>query len=133
MKKIAVIIFSAVLIYKYLDYSGYFLDKTDPVEISKYFLDCLKRRDWFVTYPVFVNNKFAPAKLDREARENNCYLIDKVEYKLTSQKNDITVVNAEITYKDKAACTAVITMEKKGNNMLISDFEFKKNNLRNKK
>ena len=58
MKKPIVICISIFLFSMFLVYCGVFRDYTNPIDVTKYYLECLKSKEGFLTYDISTPDFF---------------------------------------------------------------------------
>ena len=113
------------LFIMFLIYSGIFQDNTDPLKVSKYYLEYLKNGEWFLAYRIYKREFF-----DYNQAVNNLIYyyfqpIKDIKLKIIEMKINHAIVQAKIIYKNYGIIYSTITLEKEDKNWLITDVELK--------
>lgn len=124
MKKTIAIILLIFFIFLTLNYRGCFRDDRDPLQVVKYFFECLKNNEWFLTYQVYDHRYFNDGKMRNFYRQYKMPLIERIELNLAQMKGDNARIQARMIYKDKEVLCGVISLEKSGKIWLIKDLSF---------
>ncbi len=120
MKKLIVVILFPILIFISLSYHGVFRNNNNPLDVTKYFFECIKSNEWFLTYQVFDRKKFNAGLIRGLYAEYNVSLVDKIDLDLGETKNANASVKAKLNYKGKKTRYLIVDLEKSGNIWLVS-------------
>lgn len=119
VKKIIIIAISIYLMFMFLVYAGIFRDNTDPLDVTKYYLECLKNKEGFLTYPISAPGCFDEDRRRKLYKKYKMGNIAKIDLKLLETKGDYAYVQAKMIYKDKQTTVAVVELEREGRAWLI--------------
>lgn len=125
MKKIIVFTIAVYLFFMFLVYSGVFIDYTDPMAVTKYYFDCLKNREGFLTYKIYKSESFNEDKLGELYSKYKMHSIKKIELNFLGINYTRAFVEAKIIYKDKQVNYATVELEKSEKNWLIKKVGYK--------
>ncbi len=112
MKRNIAIIISVCLIFMFLVYSGVFRDYKNPVKVTEYYLECLRNKEGFLTYPISTPEYF---DMDRRYERHYKYrLFDALKMKpqLIEIKDNSAFVKVQITYKNKSCAEIKFELKK---------------------
>lgn len=124
MKNIIIIALSGFLIYMFLVYAGAFRDFTNPLEVAKYYLECVRNREGFLTYPIYKREYFDEDKHGNIYRENKLFLVDKIKLTLLKLAGNYANVRAELIYKDNRLRYCLIELEQVNSAWLVKNVKF---------
>ena len=129
MKKIIVILASAYLFFMFLVYSNVFRNFSDPVEVTKYFLECFKNREGFLTYQISEEEFFNE---DREGTFYQRYGLGnsiRIEYSLIKIENAHAFVRATIFHKRGTPTNLFVALKKDASAWKIREITAEKDYL----
>jgi len=111
MKKTIVIAILICLFYMFLVYSGVFRNNSDPLAVSRYYYECLRNWEWFLTYPIYKKTYFNYSRDIQDYKQHKIYLVKKIDFSLLSISQKNAFVLAKISYKDNSVITGIIELE----------------------
>jgi len=114
MKRNIIIAASFYLIFMFLVYSGIFLNKTDPAAVTKFYLECLRNREGFLTYSISAPGYFNPDKYNDIYKKYKMGNIASINLRLPAIKGHLAYVETKIIYKDNSIINAVAELEREG-------------------
>jgi len=127
----------------FLVYSGVFRDNTDPLQVTRYFIECLRNREYFLLNQIrspesfdeenayeetkeIYKEKLANSpnmenkkKLEKEISKYRFYLIKEIQYDLLDITDKNAFVQVKIIYKDKRINYDFVELEKSEKKWLI--------------
>lgn len=109
--------------FMFLSYAGFFRDYSDPLSVAKYYLECIKNREGFLTYQITAPEGFYP---DIRGQRRSYYGLDKaskIEFKLLDKGPQLAHVEVKLVYSDNNAKIVVITLAKKEDNWLVGTLQ----------
>ena len=109
----------------FLIYSGTFQDNTDPLKVSRYYLESLKNGEWFLAYRIYKREFFDYNKAVNNLIYYYFQPIKDINLKIIEMKINRAFVQAKIIYKNNSIIYSTITLEKEDKNWLITDVELK--------
>jgi len=124
-KKVIIIAISIHLIAMFLVYSGVFRDYTNPLVVTKYYFECLRNREGFLTYSVSANSFFDPDKSLMLYTKYNMYHIKEIKPRLLDIKGEIAHVQVDILYRDGDIVTAIVELERSNKGWLMNSVVYK--------
>lgn len=133
MKRNITIVVSIFLIFMFLVYSGVFMDFSKPVTVVRYYFDCLKNREGFLTYHISKPEFFDEDKLGNIYQRYNLRNAKKTVFNLKEMSNNYAIVQAIINYKSEIPAYLLIKLEKNDNNWLINSIGFERSGLRDER
>jgi len=121
MKKViafAIFVFSA---YMFLTYAGVFRDLKNPLEVAKYYLECIKNREGFLVYSISKREYFDEDKNGSIYQAYQLYRVKKIKLVLSELKDNYAQVKASLVYGGGGCVQAAIALEKTGPVWLITN------------
>lgn len=113
MKKFIVSVIFVYLLLMFLIYSGIFRNFTDPIVVTKYYFDCLKNREGFLTYKVSSFPFFNEDKSGKLYKKYKMYLVKNIIFNLLVSNETYAFVEAKINYNDNTVNFDSVELEKK--------------------
>lgn len=127
MKRIITIAIFLILAFMFLVYSGVFRDNSDPLDVTRYYFQCLKNREGFLTYQISTSVFFDPDKHGDLYKKCNMSDITKIKLSLSEIKDDYAYVLTKIVYKNKQTHSAIARLKKVGKVWLMDDVRYSQN------
>jgi hypothetical protein len=121
MKRIITILISIFVFFIFLVYSGIFRDYNDPIDVTKYYFECLKNREGFLTYRISKSDFFNEDRMGKLYNKFNMHNLSKIQLNLKENKNGYATVQTKIIYKTGDLTCLIVDLEKKGNIWLIDN------------
>lgn len=113
MIKNAIIISVAVLLsFAFLVYAGAFRNPDDPLAVARYYFDCLKNREGFLTYGISGFKTFDPDKYGQLYKKYDLGQSGEIKLDLVDKDNMLAHVRMKIIYKDRHVYDALIGLKK---------------------
>ena len=97
----------------FLVYAGVFRDFSDPVAVARYYFECLKNREGFLTYKISKKGFFNQDRLGELYKKYKMNSIDVIHLKLNELNSESAIVQAKIIYKDRNEKIINLVLEKK--------------------
>ena len=119
MKTAIIVIVSLFLLFTFLAYGGFFRNNKDPLVISKYYFECLKNREGFLTYQISTHNFFNDDRDGRLFYKYKLHNLAKFQPGIALLKDNIANVELELVYKDKRVIQLFVELEQNEKDWLI--------------
>lgn len=122
MKKIIIIVILIFFLFLTLDYHGCFRNNKDPLQVTKYFFECLKNKEWFLTYQIYEHKYFNDSRMRWIYRHYKMALIEKIDLNIVEINENNARIQVKLDYKDKQTVYGAVFLEKSDKIWLIRDF-----------
>lgn len=132
MKKSLITIIGCYFFFLFLVYSGIFRNYSDPVGVTRYYYECVKNREWFLTYQIYVPDYFYAVKITDEYSTSDPFLIGKIKLDLLRKEEGHALVLAELLYKTKKQRQDLVELEFKDGKWLIRGIKYNYINISKK-
>lgn len=109
----------------FLVYSGVFRDATDPLVVSRHYIECLKNREGFLSYGITKPEFFNTDKVGAIYNRYRMNLISKTKFSLKKIREKIAYVEGEMIYKDKKIIYVDMELSREGRTWLVSAASFR--------
>ena len=115
MKKSITLIISIYLFVMCLIYSGIFRDYSNPLDVTKYYFECLKNREGFLTYQISMKDYFNDDRLGELYKIYELGNLRKLHFELKETQGNNALVLAEIILKNNNKTEALVKLQKDNN------------------
>lgn len=122
-KNITIVVF-VYLFFMFLAYSGVFRDYTDPRVTAKYYFDCLKNREGFLTYKISKPEFFNDDRGEIFYSKYRLFSVKRIKLDVLDLNDKHAIVEAKIIYNDKKSMYSKVELERNDNIWLISNVSF---------
>lgn len=122
-KKIAVILFGLFLFVMFLVYANVFRNFHDPRSVSRYYFECIKNGEAFLTFPITLKSFFSEDITKTLYKKFNMQEISKIDFAVKEINNTNAIVEALISYRDKTTRNAFVKLQKDTGQWRIKEME----------
>jgi hypothetical protein len=105
----------------FLIYSGIFRDNSNPLDVAKYYIECLRNREGFLTYSICKKEAFNEDRIGAIYSKYRMHLIKKVELDLLNINDRCAQVEIEMIYEDSQVYYLNVRLDKSGSIWLIAN------------
>ena len=123
MKKVFIISIATYMVFMFLVYSGVFRTMANPLDVTKYYFECMQNREGFLTYPICKSNFFNEDRGGIIYSKLEMNLIDKIDLKLLDTANNYSTVQAKIIYINGSVRSLIAELQKSDESWLIVDLK----------
>lgn len=124
MKRLVMSLLAIYLLVMFLVYTGFFRDNSDPKDVVKYYYDCLKNWESFLTYQVYLRENFDGVKIFSEMKERRLFLLQDVSMEVIRISDANAYVQAKLCYRNKQSLASMVELTKVGKKWLIKDVRY---------
>lgn len=123
MKRVIIILISSYMFFMFLVYSDIFRDKTNPRDVAKYYLECIKNREEFLTYHICKKENFVDDRMGIIYKKYKMNLIKDIKLDLLNLNDKYAYVQAKIIYRNKQVKDLLIGLERNDKVWLINNLK----------
>jgi hypothetical protein len=121
MKKKITIILGIYLFIMFIVYSGVFRNYRNPETVVRYYFECLKNKEGFLTYHITDKSFFDPDQEWLLYKKYNLDELIRVETQFKEKTGQQAIVQVALIYKNGQIKSYVVMLNNSGrNNWLIS-------------
>jgi hypothetical protein len=103
----------------FLVYSSVFRNYSDPLAVAKYYFECIKNREGYLTYPISKQTFFNDDGSGKIYEAYKLKDVIKMQPLLMDEGNNKASVNVKFYYKDNAIGYANVALEEEDDVWLI--------------
>lgn len=118
-KKFVTSLIFTFLFLMFLVYSGVFRDMANPLNVVSYYVECIKKRQGFLTYSICKREIFDDDRFGEIYSKYCIREIKRLEFKLIKKDNVNAQVKVQLIYKDNNFNSFFINLEKSEENWII--------------
>jgi len=117
MKRIMSVLVFTYLFIMFLVYAGVFRNNNDPVNVSRFYFECMRNYEWMLTYPVTKPGYFDDRKLvgDKE-RIFDKGKIFRIDLTLSGIHDRFASVHAHLVCEGDQVKNSVVLLEQNNRN-----------------
>ena len=125
MKKIIIFTTSAYLLFMFLVYAGIFRDYSDPVEVIKYYLECMRTREGFLTYSISAPESFVQdASGEIYYNKHRMHEVRSMDFSLLKSGKGQAYVEVNLNYPGQKTTTGIARLQKSNKIWLVKDIKW---------
>ena len=125
MKRIMSVLVFTYLFIIFLVYAGVFRNNNDPVNVSRFYFECMRNYEWMLTYPVTKPGYFDDRKLvgDKE-RIFDKEKIARIDVALANMDAGTAFVRADLICLNNRVIQSRVRLEKNNNKWQITEVSY---------